>query len=33
MNESGRERIEVRAEALTLPSLRDGCPSPLEGEG
>jgi hypothetical protein len=33
MNESGRERIEVRPGALILPSLHDGCPSPLQGEG
>jgi len=33
MSESGWERIEVRAKALTLPPLRGGCPSPLQGEG
>jgi hypothetical protein len=33
MSESERERIEVRTGALTLPSLCDGCPSPLQGEG
>jgi len=33
MSESGWEWIVVSAKALTLPSLRDGCPSSLQGEG
>jgi hypothetical protein len=33
MSKALRDRIEVRAGALTLPSLRDGGPSPLQGEG
>jgi hypothetical protein len=27
------ERTKAGARALTLPSLCDGCPSPLQGEG